>query len=147
MSDEFGDAKEVVGRADQVSSELGAPAATISTSPKTSHGLDPSEDLLDAPADPLADGVTKMTYGTAINGGPAVRVLSDMRRDVGITAVGDEVGGIVAAVSSKRDAATSLALLEHRDGCLSFAVPRSLAYTQVDQQAVPILNQGMTSEG
>jgi hypothetical protein len=36
MSDEFGDAKEVFGRADQVCGELGAPATTISTAPEVS---------------------------------------------------------------------------------------------------------------
>ena len=147
MSDELGDAKEVVGRADQVCGKLGAPATTISTAPEAAHGLDPSEDLLDASADALTDGVTTMTYGATIDGGPAVRVLGDMRRNVRFTAVGDEVGGIVAPVSSDCDTATSLALLEHRDGHLSLALPRGFAHAQVDQQTVSVLNQGMTSEG
>jgi hypothetical protein len=88
-----------------------------------------------------------MTYGATIDGGPAVRVLGDMRRDVRFTAVGDEVGGIVATVSSDCDTATSLTLLEHRDGHLSLAIPCGFAHAQVDQQTVPVLNQGMTSEG
>ena len=83
MVDELGDAKEVVSSTDQVSSELGAVSAAIATSPQASDGLDPSEDLLDTRADALTDGVAGMAYGATIDGRPAVRVLSDVRGDVG----------------------------------------------------------------
>jgi len=133
VGDEFGDAKEIVGGADQVSSELSALSAAVSTSPQASDGLDPAKDLLDAPADPLTESIAEMAHGATSDGGAAVRVLSEMRGDVGVTAVTNEIGAVVAAVSSDGDAATSLALLEHLDRGLSFATPRGLAHAQVDQ--------------
>ena len=69
MCDELGDAKQVVGGADHVSSELSVLSATVSTSPEAPDGLDPSKDLLDTLADALTDGVAGMAYSATIDGG------------------------------------------------------------------------------
>ena len=71
---EFGDAKDVVGGTHHVCGELSALSATVSTSSQTSDGLDPAENLLDALADPLANGIAGVAYGATIDGGAAVRV-------------------------------------------------------------------------
>jgi len=128
VGDELGDAKQVVGGADHVSSELRSLSPSVSTSPQTSDGLDPSEDLLDALADPLADLIASVAYGATIAGGPTVFALRDVRCDVGVAAVADEISAVVAAIGCDGNPTTPLTLPEHFDGCLSLAAPCGLAH-------------------
>src|SRR6476659_1520766 len=81
---------------------------------ETGDGVHPAKAFFDALANALADGIARMPGCPPIAGGSAAPVLCDMRRDVDVAQLHDEVGGIEASVATERDRFGSIgAWLDH----------------------------------
>src|SRR5262249_41232910 len=76
---------------------IDARCSPVACLPHQPDRLEPAEDLLDALAPALADGVPRMARRAPIDGAaPAACVLRDMRGDAEQSNRGDEVAGVVA---------------------------------------------------
>src|SRR5690606_24994032 len=97
---------EIVSGPDHEGSHLRPRPAFETCPPKSTHGLEPAEDLLDALPQPLADGISRVTRGARVDGraGRALVILGDMRRDVPCATRIHERGVIISFVRRDRDA-------------------------------------------
>src|SRR5579872_4266297 len=64
------DSEQIVGGGDQIGVHLHPLAAPVAGLTQAADGLHPTERLLDAFTDPLANRVTRMPGGSCIEGGP-----------------------------------------------------------------------------
>lgn len=95
------EAKEVVGGTVQVSEQLRARNPSEPALSKAAHGLEPPEDLLDAFALSLRDGVAGVTRGAAIEPrGLAVLDGRDVRGDTAFSQPRDELACVVGLVGT-----------------------------------------------
>src|SRR5512134_3543801 len=94
---------EVVRRGPEEEDPVHQGGAPVVELPELPDGLQPPEDLLDAFAAPLTDGVPGVTGRAAVNGTRAARsaVLGDMGRDLQLPATGHEVRRVVALVPAQ----------------------------------------------
>ena len=70
------------------------------------NGLGPAEGLLNALSDTLADAIARMAGGATIDGRtPAGGILRQMRRDVDLAQLVDEIAGIETLVAGQGDPA------------------------------------------
>src|SRR5258707_5543800 len=90
--EKFGHSDEVVRRGDHMARQLGASDTFVSRSAEAADGLHPSEDLFNALAKPLADGVARVTRRACIDRRTTTpsRVAGHVRGDVHRAAIIDE---------------------------------------------------------
>src|SRR5512133_426882 len=141
---QLGDPEQVVGGGDEVSGELRALLPSESGLPEARDGLRPAEDLFDPLPDSLAYLVAGVANRPPVHRGapPLVAGLRDVRRDSPLAASADEVGGVVAGVSSESDArGVRYVLVEPRQRADALAVTRGWVDAKVDEESVPVLHQ------
>src|SRR5512133_1308446 len=132
---QLGDPEQVVGGGDEVSGELRALLPSESGLPEARDGLRPAEDLFDPLPDSLAYLVAGVANRPPVHRGapPLVAGLRDVRRDSPLAASSDEVGGVVAGVSSESDArGVRYVLVEQRQRADALAVARGWVDAKVD---------------
>ena len=113
------DSDEVVGGGDQMGVHLHPLTPAVAGLAQAADRLHPAKRLLHPFADPLADGVTRMTHGASVErrAARADLVSRHLRSDCERAAVGDEVAGVITLVGAQRDpAAAGQALIRHGDG-------------------------------
>src|SRR5689334_19462956 len=144
------EADQVVGGGHEVARQAGALDAPETGPSEAADGLHPAEDLLDAFPDPLADGIAGVAGGPAVDGAPPpARVLGDVRGDAARADVGDAVAGVVVLVAAERPRAEAPVprLPQQLWGHIPLGCSARLGDLEVDQQAMPVLHQGVPHEG
>ena len=104
--EEFGKSDEVVGGSFEGEHPSYSIATAVLCLTEGGSGLDPAKWLFDAFTQALADGVTRVPGGAAVDRrAAAAGIASDMRRHAEVAQIGDVGGGIVGLVRPQRDAA------------------------------------------
>ena len=142
------DAYEVVGghRGEEVGSDAAYPSE--SGLRLAGCGLHPAKDLLDPLPPDLADRVSGVACRPAVDGAATTAdVLRDVRSDVSLPKLVDEVTGVVPLVGSEGDpplAADSLDQLQGRD---PLSPPVGLRHGGTDAEPVSVLHECVSEEG
>src|SRR5207302_6073865 len=100
--------------------------------------------LFDSFADPLADRVTRMSRGPAIDrrAAAACEVLRYVRRDIQLAAALDETAGVEALVASESDALIARQVVVHHLQCrLALRRATRLRHLELPDASVSILHQ------
>src|SRR3954467_7053843 len=153
LCQQLGDADQVVGGDRKGEHRLGLSASADLDLCKPGLRLDPAEHLLDALADPLADGVAGMARRAAVDRGPAHHpafadraVDGNVRRHLALAQVLDEGAHVVSLVGPERDAAAPRAAVEHGKRRLAFRRPGGARERGLDRKAVAVLHQDVPHE-
>src|SRR5690348_3191705 len=150
---QFRDADEVVGENRKGEHRFGLGAASNLYLGKPSLRLDPAEHLLDPLAADLADAVTHMMRGAAIDSGFADDAMladrtidGDVRRHFAFAQVFDEGGHVVSLVGAKGDAMPRFAAIEDRERGFPFCCSGGMSECRSHGKPVPVLHQDMAHE-
>lgn len=115
--------------------------------------LDPAEHLLDALADPLAEGVAGMPRRAAVDRRPAHHpafadhaIDGNVRRHRALAQILDEGGDVVSLVRSERDAPAPSAAVEHGKRRLPFRRPGGARERGIERKPVAVLHQDVAHE-
>ncbi len=110
--------------------------------------LYPAEDLLDPFPPDLTDSVPGVACRPAIDrAATTARVLRDVRSDVSLPKLVDEVMGVVALVGSEGDPPPSADSLDQLQGCDPLSPPISLRHGGTDAEPVSVLHERVPEEG
>src|ERR687895_1872269 len=122
---------------------LGSP---ITRFPKPSHRLHPTEDLFDSLSYPLTDAIALVPSSSAIDGRTA-SFGRHMRDNLSPAQEPDKVFGVIPLVGAQAFYLHAFLPLtfDHVLGCFPLSATGGLTDHQIDQQAVAVLHQGMSS--
>src|SRR5208337_5043016 len=129
---------QVVGSSCKSESPTDSGDATVTSLAQPADGLEPAEDLFHPLAPPLAESITGVAGGAAID--RAVGLLRDMRGNAMLAEFQDEFFLIVTLVGTQRDPAPAGDLFHHRQGRLGLGATAGLSQAGVDHQAVTIVH-------
>ena len=142
---------QVIGSSDKPSLKKSSISSFVPCPSEAADGLQPSEDFFYSFSDPLADVVSFVPGRATINRRTAssLRVRRNVWGDLSTPHCFNKTMGIIALVSTDGRGLYALPRLagEHLLGRLPFRVSCCRGNGDVDQEAVPVLHQGMGAEG